>query len=129
MFVLTDFDQGGPTMLTAEQLADEIRALAAHIDAAKARWLALVAEFERRKLWAEWGARSCAEWVAWQCGLAPGAAREHVRVAGRLEELPVVGEAFARGELSYSKVRALTRLEDVQDEEEIVELARSHTAS
>jgi len=129
VFVLRYIDQGGPTGLTGEQLADEIRALAAHIDAAKARWLALVAEFERRKLWAEWGARSCAEWVAWQCGLAPGAAREHVRVATRLGEMPVVGGAFARGELSYSKVRALTRLEDVEDEEDVVELARSHTAS
>ena len=129
VFVLRDIDQTGPARLTGEQLADEIRVLAAHIDAAKARWLALVAEFERRKLWAEWGARSCAEWVAWQCGLAPGAAREHVRVATRLEELPVVGDAFARGELSYSKVRALTRLEGVEDEEEVVELARAHTAS
>ncbi len=107
----------------------EIKTLAAHLDAAKARWLTLVSELSRRGLYADWGARTPAEWVSWQCGLAPGAAREHVRVATRLDDLPAVGAAFATGELSYSKVRALTRLESIEDEEAIVELARTHTAS
>ncbi len=125
----THTEQPAVEALSAEDLADEIKSLAAHLDAAKARWLALVAEFTRRGLYAEWGARTPAEWVSWQCGLAPGAAREQVRVATRLEDLPAVGEAFAAGQLSYSKVRALTRLDTIEDEAAIVELARTHTAS
>jgi hypothetical protein len=58
--------------------------------------------------------------VSWQCGVAPVAAREHVRVARRLQELPLIREAFAAGQLSYSKVRALTRVEDVAREQELL---------
>ena len=37
-------------------------------------------------------------------GLAPGAAREHVRVARALGTLPELARALAQGELSYAKV-------------------------
>ena len=66
-----------------------------------------------------------AEWLAWRCALTPRAAREHVRVARRLPELPLVHAAFARGELSYAKVRALTRVATAGNEEELLELARA----
>ncbi|MEA2386852.1 MAG: hypothetical protein QOJ22_1026 [Thermoleophilaceae bacterium] len=116
-------------VLTIHQLADEITTLSAHIHAATCRWLLLVAEFDRREGWGDEGCKTCADWISWKCGMAPGAAREHVRVARRLEALPVVQAAFARGELSYSKVRALTRVEDVTDEDELVELARHATGA
>src|SRR5439155_7323181 len=74
--------------LALQRLEDEITELAAHIHAATCRWLCLVAEYDRREGWALWGAKSCAHWLAWTCGIAPGAAREHVRVARRLPELP-----------------------------------------
>lgn len=118
-----------PDALSDDELVAEIHALTAHIDAAKARWLLLVAEVKRRGLWAAHGARSCAEWVSWQCGIGAGPAREQVRVAVALDALPTVAEAFGRGELSYSKVRALTRLDDVEDGPELAELGRTHTAA
>jgi len=93
--------------LSPEQLEDEIATLAAHIYAGTCRWLELVGELERRGGWAESGSGSCAEWLAWRCALLPRTAREHVRVARRLPELPRVRAGFARGELSYAKVRAL----------------------
>src|SRR5919106_6692352 len=93
-----------------EAIEREIKELAAHIYAATGRWLSLVAEFDRREGWAQWGCSSCAHWVSWRCGIEPGAAREHVRVARRLEELPATRAALAEGRLSYSKVRALTRV-------------------
>ena len=99
------------------------------IHAATCRWLCLVAEYDAREGWAQWGCKSCAHWVAWQCAIAPGAAREHVRVARRLGELPLIRAAFAAGELSYSKVRALTRVENVEREQDLLELARHATAS
>ncbi len=112
-----------------EVLEREITTLASQIHAATCRWLGLVAEYDAREGWAQWGCKSCAHWVAWQCGIAPGAAREHVRVARRLPELPLIRAAFAEGELSYSKVRALTRVENVEREQDLLDLARHATAS
>ena len=110
-------------------LEREITQLASEIHAATCRWLGLVAEFDRREGWGPWGCKSCAHWVSWRCGIAPVAAREHVRVARRMEELPQIRRAFAEGRLSYSKVRALTRVEGIVREAELLELARHATAS
>jgi len=115
--------------MSTDHLQDEIATLAAHIYAGTCRWLELVGELDRRGSWAGWGCRSCAEWLAWRCALTPRAAREHVRVARRLAELPLIHDAFGRGELSYAKVRALTRVADEASEEELLELARHLTAS
>src|SRR5918996_3647773 len=82
-----------------EVLEREITSLATRIHAATCRWLGLVAEYDARGGWASWGCRSCAHWVSWRCGIAPAAAREHVRVARRLGELPLIREAFAAGQL------------------------------
>ncbi len=118
-----------PRELSLDELEDELASWTAHLSAGMCRWLELVAEFDRRGGWAESGVGSCAEWLAWRCALAPRAAREHVRVARRLSELPLVHAAFARGELSYAKVRALTRLEEVGSEAELLELAFALTAA
>jgi Domain of unknown function (DUF222) len=114
---------------TLKALEREITELACHIHAATCRWLELVAEYDRRRGWAEWGCHSCAHWVSWRCGVALVAAREHVRVARRLESLPLVHEAFAQGQLSYSKVRALARLEAVEREADLLAMARHASAS
>jgi hypothetical protein len=124
---------GGTDVGTAErplaELAQEITAGAVRLAAATAAWLVLVAEFDRRRGWAGVGIQSCAHWLAWQCGLSPGAAREHVRVARALTGLPVTATAFAAGRLSYSKVRELTRVADAATEAELVELAGHTTAA
>lgn len=122
----TDMDAAG---LTLDELGDEITTLAAHINAATCRWLQLIGEFDARSGWAEWGCLSCAHWISWRCSISPGAAREHVRVARRLRDLPLVTATFAAGELSYSQARALTRIEDVEQEASLVELARHSTAA
>src|SRR5215210_133018 len=112
--------------MSPEELEDEIATLAAHIYAGTCRWLDLVAELDRRGSLA---GCSTAEWLAWRCALTPRAAREHVRVARCLGELPLIHDAFACGELSYAKVRALTRVAEPGNEEELLELARHMTAS
>src|SRR5438874_1417314 len=109
-----------------EELEDEIATLAAHIYAGTCRWLELVAELDRRGGVA---GSSVAAWLAWRCGLTGRAAREHVRVARCLAELPLIHAAFARGEISYSKVRALTRVADSLSEADLIDLARHLTAA
>jgi Domain of unknown function (DUF222)/HNH endonuclease len=121
--------QSDSSELPLEHLEHEIEQLAAHLNAGKAQWLELVAEFDRREGWGKWRCRSCAEWIAWRCALDPRSAREHVRVARRLAELPLTREAFSRGELSFSKVRALTRIAEPDTEEDLLELARHATAA
>lgn len=93
------------------------------------RWLELLAEFDRREGWGTWDCRSCAEWVAWRCALDPRSAREHVRVGRALEDLPQIRAAFRRGQLSYSKVRALTRVANDRSEGDLLELAEHSTAA
>src|SRR5580658_7263221 len=100
-----------------ERLEAEIAVGSAHLAAAECRWLQLVAEFDRREAWRTWGCLSAAHWLNYRCSLALGPAREKVRVARRLEELPLVVAAFSTGELSYSKVRALTRVATHTNEE------------
>lgn len=75
------------------------------------------------------GAKSCGDWLSWRCGIAPRAAREHVRVARRLAELPLVREAFGRGELSYSKVRAICRVAGPNTESQLLMTAQHATAA
>jgi len=112
-----------------EWIEREIGELAAHIAAAMCRWLELVAEYERRGAHEAWGFHSCGAWLAWRCSVDPRSAREHVRVARALGELPLVRERFSRGELSYSKVRAITRVAAPETEAELVEMARFATAA
>src|SRR3954447_16908928 len=115
--------------MSVKDLQDELATLSSHIYAGTCRFLELVGELDRRGDWDEYGAGSCAGWLAWRCALLPRAAREHVRVARRLPELPLIHAAFAHGELSYSKVRALTRVAEPDSEEALVELARTLTAA
>jgi hypothetical protein len=115
--------------LSLEELEQQICELAGHIAAATCRWLLLLAEFDERRGWASWGTMSCAHWLSWRCSLSPRAAREHLRVAHRLRELPLVCEAFAAGELSYCKVRALARVASPETEESLVSIARHATGA
>lgn len=97
-------------LVPLEVLERELIAGWARQSAHLAAWLILVAEFDRREGWAVAGALSCAHWLSWRCGIDGRTAREHVRVARALEKLDRVRVAFAGGQLSYSKVRAVCRV-------------------
>ncbi len=111
-----------------DRLGDEIAELSAHLDAATARLLALIREFDARGGW-NTGFRSCAAWLSWRVGLDLGAARERVRVARALGTLPLLAQALARGELSYAKVRALTRVATPETEAGLLAVGRAGTAA
>src|SRR3970040_880563 len=102
--------------------------LSAHIEVATAHLLHLIREFDARGGWNS-GFRSCAAWLSWRVGLDLGAARERVRVARALGTLPGLAQALARGELSYAKVRALTRVATPETEERLLGVGRAGTAA
>ena len=113
----------------ADALEAEITNLCAQINAASYRLLQLVAELDDEAPWGAWGLTSCAHWLNWRCGIGMNAAREKVRVAHALKQLPLISATFATGELSFSKVRAVTRIADPENEKELLELARYATAA
>jgi len=112
-----------------DRLADEIAEVASHIDAAEHRLLTLIRRFDEGSGWATHGALSCAHWLNWRIGLDLGAARERVRVARALGGLPLVDDALRRGAVSYSKVRAITRVASAATEATLLEMATHATAS
>ncbi len=110
-----------------EALADRIADLAAHIQAATYELLVLIREFDTRGGWE--GFTTCAHWLSWRIGLAPGAAREHLRVARALADLPRLSDAMRRGAVSYSKVRAVTRVATPDNEQALLDVALAGTAA
>jgi hypothetical protein len=112
-----------------EDLDRNILTLCTHINAATYELLVLVREFDERAGWAQWGLKNCAEWLAWRCDLSMATAMEKVRAAHALKMLPLTSDAFSSGELSYSKVRALTRVANRNNERELLAFALRHTTA
>ena len=109
-------------------MGEEIAALAARIDAAIYELLVLIRKFDEQEGW-NCDLLSCAHWLTWRIGFAPSAARERVRVAQALGDLPLMSEAMKRGQLSYSNVRALTRIARPDTEKSLVDLGKAGTAA
>ena len=113
-----------------EKLGQKITLLAGLMNVGSHSLLTLIAEFDLLKGWGGDGTvRSCAHWLNWQCGIALGAAREKVRVARCLQQLPLIDASFAGGEISYSKVRAMTRVATPENEDFLLMIAQHGTAS
>jgi hypothetical protein len=112
-----------------ERVEAEIVELSSQLTAATSRLLTLLGEFDAADGWREWGMRSTAHWLSWQCGVGLTAGREQVRVARALRTLPVVAAEFAAGRLSYSKVRAISRVATTETEATLVEWALHATAA
>jgi hypothetical protein len=117
------------SLTRADALEREITDLCAQINAASYRLLQLISELDDAAPWGAWGLKSCAHWLNWRCGISLNAAREKVRAAHALKDLPAISSAFESGQLSYSKVRALTRIADPVNEAKLLELAFHATAA
>jgi hypothetical protein len=117
-----------PRYLRSEELGQEITQLCSYIFAATYRLLVMIREFDQDKLWADDGICSCAHWLNYRCGIGLNAAREKIRVAHALQGLPKISAAFEKGELSYSKVRAMTRIATPATEETLLMWAKHSTA-
>ena len=118
-----------PNRVPLERLEAQICELAGHLAAATCRFLVLLGDFDARRGWASWEMTSCAQWLSWKCQMSSGTAREHVRVARALRDLPVIRARFAAARLSYAKVRALTRIATPQNEAGLAEIAGPMTGN
>jgi len=118
-----------PDLLPIDDLDRAIVTLSARINAETYELLVLIREFDERAGWLKWGLCNCAEWLQYRCDFSMNTAREKVRVAHALKTLPEVAAAFAKGELSYSKVRAMTRVVNTRNEEELLSFALGTTTA
>ncbi|HET9621029.1 MAG TPA: DUF222 domain-containing protein [Kofleriaceae bacterium] len=109
-------------------LGDRIVEQAAHIDAAMQRLLADIRAFDASGAWAREGMQSCVHWLSWRVGWGLAMARDRVRVARGLGEFPETEACLGRGELSYSRVRAVLRVATPDTESMLLEVARHTTA-
>lgn len=117
------------TVLSTDELEEGICGFAARLAAATCSFVLAVAEYDRRRGWESWECRSMAHWLTWKCAMGRVAAREHVRVGAALADLDLVRERFSAGALSYSQVRAITRVATPETETDLVDLAGAMTAS
>jgi hypothetical protein len=125
-------EMGEAIPVTREQLdaiGQGIADLSLRIDVAKHELLSQLREFDKHDGWANSGFLSLAAWLAWRIDISPVAAREYVRVARALGELHLVAAAFAAGKLSYSKVRAITRVATPETEQDFLDISTNATAS
>ncbi len=127
--MLTQAANEPPETLSIESLDARITALNARMTAQEFELLMLIREFDERGGWLKWGSTSCADWLHWRCDLSMSAAREKVRVAHAVHVLPAISSAFERGALSYSKVRALTRVATAGNEASLLEFALEVSAA
>jgi len=114
---------------TIDELGERIAETAAVLDATEHTLLTDIREFDAIGGWHRQGALSCAHWLSWRIGLALPAAREKVRVGRALADLPLIDDALRAGSISYSKVRAMTRVATSANEAELLSMARHSTAA
>ena len=126
---LPSFEERMLYIRSTHELENQILELAGHLNAGNYRFLALIAEFDRNECYERHGLVNTAQWLNWQCGIGTVAAREKVRVSRALEQLPQISASFARGELSYSKVRAMTRVATPANESVLLTVALHGTAA
>jgi hypothetical protein len=107
----------------------QILELWGEITAATHRFLELIAELDDSGRWTGAGLASCAQWLNLHCGIGEVSARERLRVAHAIRALPKINAAFRDGQVSYSKVRAMTRVAKPENEDILLNIARHGTAS
>lgn len=115
--------------LSDTDLRTEIHTWAGRIAAGEGRLLDLIAEADARESWFSIGFKSCAHWLSHHLGYGLGTARERVRVARALRELPLIHAALQQGRMTFSQVRAASRVATRFDEQTWIDLAAQASGS
>lgn len=126
---------GGVMSATAAgSLVDEGRWLVEHrfeMDRGESAWLGALARFDRSQGWAVDGQLSCVDWLCWRARMARATAYEKLQVAHELSRRPLMAQAFGEARVSYSVVRAMSRMEhpDPEVDAALIELGRAGTVA
>jgi len=107
----------------SRRLATQIRRALGAESRWRARVIALIQQFDRKGAYRDYGCETTSEWVSMHCGVSRMAAREYVRVARALRSLPTIDRAFQSGDLTYARVRAVTRFATPETDESLAEVA------
>lgn len=86
--------------------------------------LRVVAEKELRGRLDRDGVRTGAEWLTLKLGLTRKAAREWTQVARALDDLPLIADAYERGQICWDSVRYLVRFATRETEADVLAWAR-----
>lgn len=121
------FDPNTP-LSKGERLGKRIAELNAYLTVTQALFLELLREFDVELYWEAQGFKSCAHWLNCKCGLGMNAARERLRIAHALGKVSKIRAAFAEGRVSFSKVRAMTRIATPDNEDLLLNIAHCGTA-
>jgi len=116
------------TSQSGTSFRDAVVAAAEHWSTAQRRLVHLVVELERSGEWAIDGSPTCAHWIAAAIDIEVCTAREWLRVGRALTALRKLDGLFDTGALSYSKVRAVTRVATLENEAELCDIARREPA-
>ena len=111
------------------ELRRAVTDMAARINLADWRFVKLIAAMERTRGWREGGYCNLGNWLDHRCGLGPCAARERIRIGRALERLPRIDAAFRDGAISYSKVRAITRVATRDTDAMLLAIAEGSSAA
>ena len=122
MILLTMSDRN----LALDALGEQIGALAAQQSVTTHRLLTLLREFDANGGAGHWD--STADWLGWRIGMSPNTAREHLRVAKALGELPEIDQAMGEARISYSQARAMTRIATRENESALLQMAKNCSA-
>jgi hypothetical protein len=123
---------GSPRELSLDELGRRIVGISGRLVAATSRWLLLVAEFDAREGYLSFGLASSAQWLTHACGIAHRTAVEHVRVGRSLLQYPRLADEMGAGRLSFSQVRAISRIAEPGEYalvDDLVEAARHGTVA
>jgi HNH endonuclease len=118
--------------LSLDELGVRIVDMAGRLAAATSRWLLLVAEFDAREGYLSFGLASSAQWLTHACGISHRTAVEHVRVGKSLVQYPRLADEMGAGRLSYSQVRAISRIVEPGEHalvDDLIEAARHGTVA
>jgi hypothetical protein len=115
--------------LPSADLKDRITLWAGRVAAGEAQLLRYVGDPDLRHAWFEDGILSCTHWLSWKLGFGQQAAYERVRVARALRDLPQTAAAFAAGRVSFSQVRAITRMALPTDEDTYISMTKYCTGA
>ena len=109
-------------------LEHQILTLAGQLNATEYHLLKRLDAFDKCGGWQGDGIKSFSHWLNWKIGMGNVMAREKVRVAKALRDLPLIDAAFEQGGLSYTKVRAMTRIATPDNESFLLQIAEYGTA-